>query len=214
MGTLTGCGFVAIWNDVSRGMEDDFAAWHVQEHMPERLAIPGFLRGMRWGGEAANPRYFTLYILSGSEIARSSAYLARLNDPTPWTRRIMSAFRDNARCVGAFAASDGELPGQEVLIARLDKDVAAEVGPAIMAIEGVSGCHLGQADRLTSALPTAERQGRQVTEPEGLLIVCLHPGANNAAVAVALGNLLPQEAAASLAALSLQLDMGRSQETV
>ena len=211
MDTLTDCGFVAIWNDVSRGADSDFVAWHAEEHMPERLAISGFLRGMRWGGEVAEPRYFTLYILSGPEIARSPAYLARLNDPTPWTRRVQGTFRNNSRCVGSFGASYGAMPGSEVLIVRLDGDVAVTPVQSIMAIEGVSGCHLGLADSATSALPIAERQGREVAEPHGLLIVCLNPSAQKPVVARAVENLLPKEAAPMVTVLCLQLDRSSPQ---
>jgi len=211
MDRLTGCGFVAIWNDVSRGTEEDFFAWHADEHMPERLAIPGFLRGMRWGNEGATPRYFTLYMLSGSEVARSADYTARLNDPTPWTQRVMNSFRDNARCVGEFTSSLGEGPGQGVMVLRLNGRLAPEVPDAIMKIDGVSGCHLGLSDTATSALATVERQGRIVTEPQGLLIVCLAPKALAAAVAKALSEILPQDTAEAMAVLTLQLDRRRSQ---
>ncbi len=211
MDRLTGCGFVAIWNDVSRGTEEDFFAWHADEHMPERLAIPGFLRGMRWGHEGATPRYFTLYILSGSEVARSADYMARLNAPTPWTQRVMSSFRDNARCVGEFTSSLGDGPGQGVVILRLEGPLAAELPEAIMKIDGVSGCHLGMSDAATSALATVERQGRTVTEPQGLLIVCLAPQAQAASVAKALSEILPQDTADAMMVLMLQLDRRQSQ---
>ena len=42
----TGC-FVAI-HDLMRGREADYENWHTHEHMIERLAIPGFLRGLRY----------------------------------------------------------------------------------------------------------------------------------------------------------------------
>lgn len=212
MNTLSGCGFVAIWNDVSRGTEEDFKDWHAHEHMPERLAIPGFLRGTRWGSAQAQPRYFTLYTLSGPEIARSSPYLDRLNAPTPWTRRVMNTFRDNSRCVGGFVASLGELPGREVIVCRLHGPVTdGSLIDKIMAVEGVSGCHMGLSDAATSALPTVERQGREVLEPQGLIIIALLPGFDKGA---AVATLLPSEAAVVLATMSVELDMKAAQDTV
>ena len=35
--------------------------WHTHEHLPERLSIPGFLRGTRWASFDGKPRYFVMY---------------------------------------------------------------------------------------------------------------------------------------------------------
>ena len=35
--------------------------WHTHEHLPERLSIPGFLRGTRWVAVRGSPRYTVLY---------------------------------------------------------------------------------------------------------------------------------------------------------
>jgi len=45
---LLGKAAVIIWNDVAPEGRDAFYAWHDKEHVPERLAIPGFLRGSRF----------------------------------------------------------------------------------------------------------------------------------------------------------------------
>ncbi|RDE08281.1 DUF4286 family protein [Pelagibacterium lacus] len=173
--TIAGLGFVAIWNDVAPGAEEDFIAWHRQEHMPERLSIPGFLSGQRWNNERAKPRFFTLYVLENADVAASPAYIDRLNAPTPWTRRVMASYRNNARCVGSFPVGRGEAPGRHVAVGRfVDRpEDAAGIADRLMALEGVTGCHIGISDSNTSALATAERAGRTVAEPAGLVIVCL-----------------------------------------
>ena len=35
--------------------------WHTHEHLPERLSIPGFLRGTRWVATDGQRRYFVIY---------------------------------------------------------------------------------------------------------------------------------------------------------
>ena len=42
---LSGEGAICIWNDITDEGRDEFYAWHLAEHMPERVGIPGFLRG-------------------------------------------------------------------------------------------------------------------------------------------------------------------------
>ena len=46
--SLLGQAVVAIWNDVAPEGREQFYEWHNHEHMPERVGIPGFLRGRRY----------------------------------------------------------------------------------------------------------------------------------------------------------------------
>ena len=39
---------VAMWWDIAPEVQSEWEDWHTREHMPERLSIPGFLRGSRW----------------------------------------------------------------------------------------------------------------------------------------------------------------------
>lgn len=85
-----GRGVLAMWNDCRPGDEADFEDWYATEHIHERLAVPGFLTGRRYLSLAGSPAYLTFYETSSPDILVSAPYLARLDDPTPWTRRVMS----------------------------------------------------------------------------------------------------------------------------
>lgn len=186
-------GFVAIWNDIVEGQETDFAAWHRQEHMPERLAIPGFVSGQRWRARQPAAGYFTLYTLEHAGVARSEAYLERLNNPTPWTQRVMAGFRANSRCAGSFAVTLGDAPGEQLIVVRVDENTEApgeQIAQRVMSIDGVAGYHLGQADPQTTSLQTVERQGREVGEPTGMLMIALQADADASAVLDALRTIL------------------------
>jgi len=67
-----------------------FEQWYQLEHLAERLAVPGFLRGQRYEAIDNSPRYLACYHADDTAVFRSAGYLARLNDPTPLTRKIMS----------------------------------------------------------------------------------------------------------------------------
>ena len=54
---LLGEGVAAIWHDIAPEGEDDYHHWHCHEHVPERVSIPGFLRGRRYAGVSGTPRY-------------------------------------------------------------------------------------------------------------------------------------------------------------
>lgn len=39
---------VAMWWNMAPQHREEFEDWHTHEHFPERMSIPGFLRGTRW----------------------------------------------------------------------------------------------------------------------------------------------------------------------
>lgn len=73
------------------GMEDEFNAWYDEEHLAERLAIPGFRSAQRWVADLAPGagKYLATYELDSLAVLASAAYLARFNNQTPWSRRCL-----------------------------------------------------------------------------------------------------------------------------
>ena len=105
--TMAGQGVLAFWHDVAGGSEGEFDQWHLREHIPERVAVPGFLRARRYTTLGSPPRYFYFYETESVDTLRSPAYLARLADPTPWTRRTMPVVRNNKRTACRVVDSRG-----------------------------------------------------------------------------------------------------------
>ncbi len=186
---LLGTGALAIWNAITAEGEDEFYRWHNTEHMPERVAVPGFLRGRRWVATARARDFFTLYETESVETIRSAPYLARLNDPTPWTRRVLPHFRDTFRLGCRVAASWGRGVGGALVTLRLEKpgDLlrrAPETSLALVRqLTGVVAVHLLEPAPETTRIPTREKElrGVQPGEREGgpepwiLLVECNDP---------------------------------------
>ncbi len=86
-------GILAIWNDIDPVVEADYHEWYFQQHLLERLSIPGFLSARRYEATGTGPKFFTFYHTRSVEVMRSPAYLERVNHPTDWTRRNMASFR-------------------------------------------------------------------------------------------------------------------------
>ena len=108
--SLLGDAVVAIWNDITPEGRANFIDWHNREHIPERVAIPGFHRGRRYVAERGDPEYFTLYEACDTGVLVGTAYLERLNNPTPWTNRSTADFRNTLRgiCSKAYSTGSGE----------------------------------------------------------------------------------------------------------
>src|SRR5262249_7140143 len=104
---LRGNAVVAIWNDIEPAARTDFIEWHNREHVPERVAIPGFLRGRRYVASEGAPEFFTLYEAESRDVLVGPDYLARLNNPTPWTRNTTRFFRNTSRGICRIASTRG-----------------------------------------------------------------------------------------------------------
>jgi hypothetical protein len=168
--SLAGSGAVCIWHDLTPEATDEFYQWHNREHMPERVGIPGFLRGRRYIAVAGAPAYFNLYEAESAELLGGSVYLDRLNAPTEWTRRIVPSFRRVSRSICRVAYSEGVGQGGFMLTQRFELAPADRAGtletlrarllPPLAERKGVAGVHLCLADEAMSRIETAEKKAR------------------------------------------------------
>lgn len=117
--SLAGKGVLAIWNGIAEEAEADFVAWHMREHIPERVGVPGFLRGRRYVAERGAPKYFNFYETETPETLASPAYVARLNAPSDWTKAVVRHFRDTSRTICTVTASRGLGDGAYIAALRL-----------------------------------------------------------------------------------------------
>lgn len=126
--------------------------WHTHEHLPERLSIPGFLRGTRWVALHGEPRYFVMYEVEQLATLTSGPYLERLNNPSPWTAKMMAFYRGMNRgfcsVVGSFGLGMGHAglsicfkpdAGMEP---SLRKWLLEDILPALPSRPGIGNAHL------------------------------------------------------------------------
>lgn len=126
--------------------------WHTHEHFPERLRIPGFLRGSRWIARSGPPRYFVMYEVQNLDTLASAPYLERLNNPTPWTSKMMRNYVGMRRALCEVAASFGSGLGCTALLIRFVPDagqdaamrrwLADEVLPGLVKRPGIASACL------------------------------------------------------------------------
>ena len=103
---LCGDGALVLNFDVAPAAIADHDHWHTREHMPERLSIPGFLRGTRWIADTGSPRYLVIYEVRDVNVLTGADYLQRLNNPSAWTTRTMAQLRGMRR---GFCRVDGSV---------------------------------------------------------------------------------------------------------
>jgi len=96
-------GILAIWHDLEDAYSELYEHWLVTEHIPERLALPGFVEARRYEALKGGPRFFIAYAATAPEALASPEYLARLASPTPQTREVMKGFRNMVRTACSVA---------------------------------------------------------------------------------------------------------------
>jgi hypothetical protein len=165
---LLGNAALAMWWDMAPDAKPDFEDWHSHEHFPERLGIPGFRRATRWTSAAGGEGIFVMYELDDYETLSSPSYLARLNDPTPWSTRMMPHHRNMVRGQCRVVESAGAGVARHAVTVRLSPTAAREEDlrstlksllNALCARPGSVGAHLLQ-HQTPSIARTKEQQIR------------------------------------------------------
>jgi hypothetical protein len=162
MSALRGEGLLALWGSVDPAQEDGFNDWYTHEHLPERIALPGFLRARRYVadvgrvGERSPGRYFTIYETTSVAALSSAEYLHALDHPTPATSRYMPLFaamsRTGCRVLSSRSLGvGGSLDVFDVVPRRGTEEelrswIIEEHAPGLLTRPGVLGVHLAAAD--------------------------------------------------------------------
>ena len=164
---LAGEAVVAIWNGIAPEARTRFYDWHCNEHMPERVGIPGFCRGRRLIAldAATAPEFFTLYEADAMGVLTGADYAARLNDPTQATRAVTAEFRATTRALAAVVESRGPGLGGVMATLRFEAEdwLAPELCPLVRSVATlprVTGTHLCRTDLPASGVRTTETRER------------------------------------------------------
>jgi hypothetical protein len=114
-------GILAIFNDCRPGREAEFEEWFQGEHLLERLAVPGFVFGRRHQAISGSCGYFNFYLVESPDVLTSKSYLARLDNPTPLTKKVMSEiFINMNRTVCRRTVRKGAFRGAYAVTVRFD----------------------------------------------------------------------------------------------
>ena len=85
---LKGTGMLAVWSEVPPEHEEEFNEWYNQEHISERLSVPGVLSAARYEAVKSGPKHLAVYELEHSSVMKSPEYVELKNNPTDWSKRM------------------------------------------------------------------------------------------------------------------------------
>jgi hypothetical protein len=163
-------GVLLAMNDIPKGMDEEFTRWYREEHLPERLALPGFIRARRYRSVDGQPNYMVVYDCDSAEVLASKPYCDSIADPTPWTRKIMPHFLNMERsaCRETWAAGTGTggtaivthckpMQGREDDARRF---IRQEFGPRLMQNGCIVRIALWESDAAITGIANVERDLR------------------------------------------------------
>jgi hypothetical protein len=197
---MLGHAALAMWWDIPAPMQAEFEDWHSHEHMPERLGIPGFLRGTRWIGLSGQPSYFVLYETAGLETLTGGAYLERLNDPTPWSRKMMPYHLNMVRSLCRVRTSFGRGLAHALATIRFSPSpgsadaladrLAARALPGLPERRGLTAAHLLESQPMAGPQTTEQKIRGKDAMADWVLLIC---GYDAEAITAAAHELTSQE---------------------
>ena len=165
-----GSGLLMVWTDVPADKEVEFNQWYNEEHLKERLAVPGFLSGARYEAVKGGPKHLAVYELESPAVLESAAYKKVQANPTPWTKRcspevIGSTFIRNVyamihpKTLPPSVAESGMAPSLQIGRMDVPPEVDAEFNDWYNTIyvpnyEKVPGVIRGRRYRAVTGTPT------------------------------------------------------------
>ncbi|MDB9870135.1 hypothetical protein OAD33_03595 [Alphaproteobacteria bacterium] len=170
--SLLGSAVLVNWGGIVESKEAEYNSWHSKEHMPERIALPGFLRGCRAIGipeTNINHKYFMMYEAERKDVFVSRKYLERLNNPSKWTKNILSNYISPSRTICSVITSKSVGFGGWIGTVRfLNKDIESENHveklklsvPQTIKLEGITGMHVLLGEKAYGQMETQEKSFR------------------------------------------------------
>lgn len=163
---LLGQAAMLLSFDVEQEAIAEHDDWHTHEHLPERLSIPGFVRGTRWVALRGQPRYLVIYEVEQLATLASGPYLERLNNPSPWTTKMMPHYRGMSRGFCSLTGSFGLGLGHVCQLIRFKPAAGAEAAlrqwltgevlPGLPSRPGIGSVHLFEG-ALTPSMTNEQR---------------------------------------------------------
>jgi hypothetical protein len=128
--------------------EADFHDWYETEHIPVRMALPGFSEAVRYEATEGEPRYLACYFLDDLAVLDTPAYRRLKSDPSARTARLLGTVNGFTRYIcteisdtGSVDEQGGVLSVVAFSVPAADEDefetwYAGEHVPLLMKVDG------------------------------------------------------------------------------
>jgi hypothetical protein len=81
------------------GQEEDFHDWYETEHIPARMALPGFAAAVRYEALQGEPRFLACYFIDDLAALKTPGYQRLKTDPGERTARMLASVHGFTRYI-------------------------------------------------------------------------------------------------------------------
>jgi hypothetical protein len=182
MSMLLGKGALMLWLDVAPELESETDGWYIDEHMPERIDIGGYLRARRYVAREGAPAYLTVFEAQTPAALASEGYLRLVGRISAQSQRIRDGFSNVVRNTFSVRQSLGRGIGTTVASLRLTPDNPMRAEAALQALDaqvpqllrrhGVVGVHwLQAAPEVRAQMDQVRVTGRSDASADYVLLI-------------------------------------------
>jgi hypothetical protein len=179
MGVLMGTGALLLWLDVAPELDRETDSWYVDEHMPERIDVGGYLRARRYGAVEGTPGYLTLFEAETPSALASDGYLRLVRRISEQSQRIRAGFSNVVRNTFEVRQSRGRGIGALMASLRLTSRGAAAAAaavdaqvPQLLRRRGVVGVHwLQSAPAVRAQMDAVRAVGQSDAAADYVLLI-------------------------------------------
>jgi hypothetical protein len=159
----TGEGLLAVWIQPTEAGEAEFNRWYEEEHLKERMVIPGFLAARRYRNLREGAKYIAIYDLENIGVLADAPYMKVRTNPTPLTEQVGRDATINIRNEYELLKSIGPNPMEPapyLFIVGLETEPEHDAelnqwydNEHLAALAGVPGCRGARRYRSSHATP-------------------------------------------------------------
>jgi hypothetical protein len=182
MSMLLGRGALVLWLDVAPELDSETDGWYIDEHMPERIDIGGYLRARRYVALKGAPAYLTLFEAQTPAALASEGYLRLVGRISEQSQRIRDGFSNVVRNTFSVRQSLGRGIGSIVASLRLTPGDPVRAAAAVQALDahvsrllrrrGVVGVHwLQAAPEVRAQMDQVRVTGRSDASADYVLLI-------------------------------------------
>jgi hypothetical protein len=188
---LCSAGLLVIWSDIASELESDYLHWLTREHTAERVTTEGFLSVRVFRALIPGKcRYLIVYELESPDVLGGKDYVTKLNNPTPWSQRIMPNLSNFLRGGGRLLACAGNGQGCVLAAIIVDECFPPDISTIIADLaccDRVTTIRLVETDQAKTSIETREKRLRKDDRTFARLI--LIEGIDEGAVTVSIDRL-------------------------
>ena len=147
-----------------------FRSWITKEHIADRTFLPGW-NGARFCVDVTNElAHFFLYATENKDVFSAQPYLNVLNNPSPWTNRIMPKFGPFDRALGEQLFKLGNGFGSYMMVSRIKDESSIDLADVkskfakFMDMPDIVSVRLMKLDRSATDIKSQEKTMRKGAE--------------------------------------------------